>query len=68
MDETFKNLLKKLKKLGYYVIKADDWDRYLWEVFVKDEMVCMVTSSEEAYMKLWEFVQQDFDLKPIKDD
>lgn len=68
MDGTFKKLLEKLKKLWYYIIRADDWDRYYREVFVKDEMVCMVTSSEEAYMKLWEFVQQDFDLKPIKDD
>ena len=67
-DKDFNNLLEKLKKLWYYVIRTDDWDRYLWEVFIKDEMVCIATSSEEAYMKLWEFVQDDFSQQPITND
>lgn len=58
-DENFKNLLEKLKKLWYYVMRTDDGDRYYWEVYVKDEMICVASSSEEAYMKLGEFVQND---------
>lgn len=59
VDENFKNLLEKLRKLWYYVIQTDDWDRYYREVYIKDEMVCIASSSEEAYMKLGEFVQAD---------
>lgn len=59
MDEEFKNLLERLKEKWYYVIRTDDWDRYLREVFANDEMVFIAWSSEEAYMKLWEFVDND---------
>lgn len=59
MDEEFKTLLERLKEKWYYVIRTDDWDRYLREVFANDEMVFIAWSSEEAYMKLWEFVDND---------
>ena len=59
MDEEFKTLLERLKEKWYYVIRTDDWDRYLREVFAGDEMVFIASSSEEAYMKLWEFVENN---------
>ena len=59
MDKEFKTLLERLKEKWYYVIRTDDWDRYLREVFANDEMVFIAWSSEEAYMKLWEFVDND---------
>ena len=59
MDKDFKKLLERLKNIGYYVIKTDDWDRYLYEVYARDELVCIVTDENEAYMKLWEFVGND---------
>ena len=58
-DENFKTLLERLKDRWYYIIRTDDWDRYLWEVFAHDEMVCIASSQEEAYMKLGEFVECD---------
>lgn len=58
-DKNFETLLERLNKIWYYVIKTEDDDRYVWEVYAKDELVCIATSSEEAYMKLWEFAQHD---------
>lgn len=58
-DKEFNTLLQRLKEKWYYIIKADDEDRYLREVFANDKMVFIATSQEEAYMKLWEFVQND---------
>lgn len=58
-DKNFETLLEKLKKLWYYIMKVDDWDRYLYEVYVRDEVVCITWNENEAYMKLWEFVQND---------
>lgn len=55
----FDTLLGRLKERWYYIIRTDDWDRYLWEVFANDEVVFIASSQEEAYMKLWEFVESD---------
>lgn len=49
--------LQELKELWYYVIRTDDWDRYLREVYAKNEMVSIENSSEKAYLKLWEIVE-----------
>lgn len=63
-DETFKNLLNRLKEeVWYYIKKIDDWDRYLYEVYAKHELMCIVWNRDEAYMKLWEFVQSDLSEK-----
>lgn len=58
-DETFEKLLDRLKAIWYYVIRVDDGDRYLREIYAQDEVVCITNSENEAYMKLWEFVQND---------
>lgn len=58
-DTEFDTLLWRLKERWYYIIRTDDWDRYLWEVFANDEVVFIASSQEEAYMKLWEFVESD---------
>ena len=58
-DIEFDTLLWRLKERWYYIIKTDDWDRYLWEVFANDELVFIASSQEEAYMKLGEFVESD---------
>lgn len=58
-DLEFQTLLERLKDKWYYIIRTDDWDRYLWEVFADNEMVCIASSQDEAYMKLWEFVECD---------
>ena len=55
----FKTLLDRLREKWYYVIRTDDGDRYYWEVYAEGQMVCIATSSEEAYMKLGEFVEND---------
>ena len=58
-DLEFQTLLERLKEKWYYIIRTDDWDRYLREVFADNEMVCITSSQDEAYMKLWEFVECD---------
>lgn len=58
-DTEFTTLLEKLKDKWFYIIRTDDGDRYLREVFANDEMVCIATSENEAYMKLWEFVENN---------
>lgn len=58
-DLEFQTLLERLKEKWYYIIRTDDWDRYLREVFADNEMVCIASSQYEAYMKLWEFVECD---------
>lgn len=58
-DTEFKTLLERLKERWYYIIRTDDWDRYLREVYANDQLVCIVDSSEEAYMKLGEFAESD---------
>lgn len=58
-DIEFDTLLWRLRERWYYIIRTDDWDRYLWEVFANDELVFIASSQEEAYMKLWEFVESD---------
>jgi hypothetical protein len=59
LDWNFNTLLERLKERGYYIIRTDDWDRYYWEVYANDEMVFIASHENEAYMKLWEFVQND---------
>ena len=56
-EDNFKTLLERLKGIGYYILRTDDWDRYYYEVYVEDEMVFIASSENEAYMKLWEFCQ-----------
>lgn len=58
-EENFKTLLERLRERWYYVIRTDDWDRYYWEVYANHEMVCLASSSEEAYTKLWELAERD---------
>lgn len=57
--DNFKTLLDRLRERWYYVIRTDDGDRYYWEVYANHEMVVIASSSEEAYMKLGEFVESD---------
>jgi len=58
-DENFKTLLDRLREKWYYIIQTDDGDRYYWEVFANHEMVFIASSSDEAFMKLGEFVECD---------
>lgn len=53
-EKTFEDL----KKQWFYVIRTDDWDRYLWEVYANNEMVYIAWSSEEAYYKLGELYEK----------
>lgn len=56
---TFEQLLEDLKKQWYYIIRTDDWDRYLWEVYRNNELEFVVGSEQEAYYQLWKFASQD---------
>lgn len=58
-DESFKTLIERLRERWYYIIRTDDWDRYYWEVYANNEMVFIASGENEAYMKLWEFVEHD---------
>lgn len=49
--------IQQLKKLWFYVIRVEDGDRYLWEVYAKNEVVYIATSLEEAYCKLWQIIE-----------
>lgn len=51
---------EELKKLWYYVIRVEDNDRYLWEVYANDDLLYIETTREKAYEKLYklaEFIQ-----------
>lgn len=41
-----------LKSLWYYVIRADDGDRYYREVYADDELMYIETTKEKAYDRL----------------
>ena len=43
---------EKLRELWYYVIQVIDDDRYLFEVYADDKLVCITNSREEAYDRL----------------
>lgn len=58
----FETYLNELKEKWYYIIRTDDWDRYLWEVYRKNELERVVGSENEAYFRLWEYVQWDLNL------
>ena len=49
---------KNLKKQWFYVIRTDDGDRYLWEVYAKNELVLVTWDREEAYVKLLELADK----------
>lgn len=51
---------EQLKELWYYIIRTDDWDRYLWEVYANDELIFIASTEEEAeekFRKITEFIQ-----------
>lgn len=48
---------EQLKELWYYVIKVNDWDRYLREVYADDEVMYICNSEKEAYEKLDKLAQ-----------
>ena len=58
MDYQFKELLVRLKEQGYYVNEINE---ELFEIYADNEVVSIAASIEEAYMKLGEFVEADFD-------
>ena len=43
---------EKLKELGYYVIRVQDDDRYLREVYADNELMYVETSEKKAYERL----------------
>lgn len=49
---------EELKELWFYVIRTDDWDRYLWEVYANNELVSIETSVNLAYYKLLELYEK----------
>lgn len=44
----------KARENWFFIIPTDDWDRMLFEVFAKNELVSICSSSEEANKKLEE--------------
>lgn len=51
---------EQLKELWYYIIRTDDWDRYLREVFANDELIFIASTEEEAekkFREITEFIQ-----------
>lgn len=48
---------EQLKELWYYVIRTDDWDRCLREVYADDEVMYICNSEKEAYEKLDKLAQ-----------
>ena len=52
---------EELKNLWYYIIRVNDWDRYLREVYASDEVIHISNSEKEAeeYLsKLVEFIEE----------
>ena len=49
--------LEQLKAQWFYVIKTDDWDRYLWEVYANNELATIETSENAAYCRLWQLAE-----------
>lgn len=43
---------EKLKELGFYVIRVEDGDRYLWEVYADNELMYVENTKEKAYDRL----------------
>lgn len=43
---------EQLKELWYYVLRVDDWDRYLREVYADNELMYVENSEEKAYDRL----------------
>jgi hypothetical protein len=54
-----KSDLETLKEQWYYVIRTDDWDRYLREVYANNELVDITNSSEKAYLELWQLAEKN---------
>lgn len=48
----------ELKDLWYYIIKIDDGDRYLYEVYANNELEYIAKSREEAEDKLQQLYTQ----------
>lgn len=49
---------QELKDLWFYIIKTDDGDRYLREVYANNELEYIATSRQEAEDKLEELYTQ----------
>lgn len=52
---------EELKNLWYYIIRVNDWDRYLYEVYADNELLFIENTKEKAYdrlTKLAEFIQK----------
>jgi len=48
---------ERLKELWYYVIRVEDDDRYLWEVYADNELMFIENTKEKAYDKLLQLAQ-----------
>lgn len=46
-----------LKNLWYYVIRVEDDDRYLYEVYADNELIFIENTKEKAYDRLIELAQ-----------
>ena len=49
--------LEQLKAQWFYVIRTDDWDRYLREVYANNELATIESSENRAYCRLWELIE-----------
>lgn len=52
---------EELKNLWYYIIRVNDWDRYLREVYASDEIIHIASceaEAEEYLSKLVEFIEK----------
>jgi len=48
---------EKLKELGYYVIRVEDGDGYLREVYADNELMYVENSESKAYDRLMELAK-----------
>ena len=49
--------LTKLQEQWFYVIRTDDWDRYLREVYANNELATIENSEQKAFCRLWELIE-----------
>lgn len=47
----------KLQEQWFYVIRTDDWDRYLREVYANNELATIESSEQRAFCRLWELIE-----------
>lgn len=62
---------KTMREQGFFIIPTDDWDRYLREVFVKNEMVWIYGNRDQAHEKLeherYKYQVKEWDLDSNED-